>query len=137
MELKDFLFYGLIPPVILYAIYEGVLQIGYAQALSQTYPECYKPNPYLKELFFGTHVLLLILMIPTQHLAKSIFLRVLPVEKFPVGSKTRLIKAEIMSERMFRFILYSVFSLANFWILKQSNFLDKLLLGSEVEPAYF
>ena len=57
-------------------------------------------------------------MIPTEHLAKSIFIRILPVVKFPIGSKTRDIKAKLMAERMFRFIVYSVFSLMNFWILK-------------------
>ena len=57
-------------------------------------------------------------MIPTEHLAKSIFIRILPVVKFPIGSKTRDIKAKLMAERLFRFIVYSVFSLLNFWILK-------------------
>ena len=63
-------------------------------------------------------MVLAILMIPTEHLAKSFFMRILPVDKFPIGTKTRDIKAKLMAERMFRFIVYSVFSLMNFWILK-------------------
>ena len=42
-----------------------------------------------------------------------------------------------MAERTFRFFIYLAVTLLGLWIMKQSNYLHKYLLGSEYDPQYF
>lgn len=61
----------------------------------------------------------------------------LPTEKFPLGSKLRMTKAEIMSERAFRFVTYCSFSLFSYRILKNSKYLDTHFFEMNENPDYF
>ena len=64
-------------------------------------------------------------------------MKALPVDKFPLNSKLRSAKADVMSERVFRFFIYTLASLLEFWVLKQGNLLDVRLLGDQENPQYF
>ena len=57
-------------------------------------------------------------MVPVEAVAKSLFMKALPITKFPHGSKARATKAEIISERVFRFFVYCSTTLALFWSCK-------------------
>lgn len=64
-------------------------------------------------------------------------MKALPIGKFPLGTKSRELKAEVISERVFRFFVYSSTTLALFWSVKQSNYLHKNLTGTEAHPHFF
>jgi len=64
MGLKDTMLYASCVPVIVWSVYEGFNVYGYAQTLKNDYGDCYKSNPYLMELFFGTLLTLSCLMFP-------------------------------------------------------------------------
>lgn len=137
MELKDLLFYTLCVFMTPYAAYEAYNLVQASQILKNEHPECYQTNPNQVSLFIGTQIVLMCLMLPVQSVSKSLFMKALPIDKFPLDTKIRSTKAEIMSERMFRFFVYLTTSGLIFWILKQGNFLGPQLLGSIAEPQYF
>ncbi|CDW74039.1 asc1-like protein [Stylonychia lemnae] len=137
MEIKDYLFYFLALVAFPISIYQGVKLREYVNYIKDEKPDCTHTNPQFLQLFFGTWVVIINFMIPVQFVAKSLFLKVLPQKKFPIGSSTRDTKAQIIAERVFRFFVYCGTSLALFWNLKQSNFMHKGLMGSEENPQYF
>jgi hypothetical protein len=55
----------------------------------------------------------------------------LPVDEFPLGSKSRLIKANVSAERTFRLFVYIATTLTSFACLKSGDFLDVKLLGDQ------
>lgn len=120
-----------------YVAYKGYQLFSFTDYLRKESPECYQSNPYFWQLFFGTIALLIMVMVPVEAVAKSLFMKALPPNKFPYGSKARVTKSEIISERVFRFFVYCSTTLAIFWSLKQSNYLHKGLLGSEEYPNFF
>ena len=134
MEFKDYLFYILATLAVPYGLKQGYNMFGYISYLQKESPECYQHNPNFWTLFFGTWVVVVAVMVPVQAVAKSLFMKALPVDKFPLKSKAREIKATMVSERVFRFFVYSTTSIILFWLLKQSNFLDKRLMGTEEDP---
>ncbi len=118
MELKDILFYTLALVATPWTVKQGYNLVHYSNALREEAPECYQSNPYFLQLFFGTCAILTVVMIPVQAVARSLFYGLLPADKFPVGSKARLVKAEIIAERVFRLLVYCTTSIALFWSLK-------------------
>lgn len=66
MAFKDKLLFVLCAPVVAWSMYEAYNIVGYTKQLATEHAECYKPNPYKKELFFGTMIILAILMVPIQ-----------------------------------------------------------------------
>ena len=70
-------------------------------------------------------------------MAKSLFFKTLPQEKFPYGTKARDLKAQMIAERVFRCLVYCTTSIAIFWSLKRSNFLHRHLTGTEDYPDFF
>ena len=60
-ELKDVIIYGLCIPCGIYAIYEGIKLMSYINYIKEHNAECYAPNPYRIEIFFGTIVVLAVL----------------------------------------------------------------------------
>lgn len=137
MDKKDVLFYTLVIPTIMWALYEGSFVPGYVNALRENHSECYKSNPNMVSLFFGTMVGLACISVPIQFTAKSFFQHALCVNKFPPNTAGRVIKAEMLAERSLRLFIYIAASLMGLWILKQSNFLSKYLMGTESDPQYF
>lgn len=61
----------------------------------------------------------------------------LPQKKFPHGTKMREQKAELLAERVFKFFIHLGTTIMLFWVLKNSNFLQKNLLGDHENIAYF
>lgn len=57
-ELKDIIIYGLCIPCGMYAIYEGINLMSHITYIKEHNAECYAPNPYRIEIFFGTIVAL-------------------------------------------------------------------------------
>jgi hypothetical protein len=137
LDIKDILLYGLSVPAAIYSVYEGINLIGYVGILKEQHAECYKPNPNRLELFIGTMIALTLLSFPIQAAARSFYDRQLPELKFPKGSKSRRVKAEMMAERTFRLFIYIAVTIMGFWIIKQSTFLHKYLLGNDYNPQYF
>jgi hypothetical protein len=137
VDIKDMLLYGLSVPAAIYAVYEGTNVVGYIGTLKDQHSECYKPNPNRVELFFGTMIALTLLSFPIQAAARGFYDRQLPESKFPKGSKSRRVKAEMMAERTFRLFIYIAVTLLGLWIMKQSTFLHKYLLGNDYDPQYF
>lgn len=137
LDLKDILLYGLCVPSGLYALYEGTNLFGYISQLKSESADCYRPNPNRFELLFGTILALSVLSFPIQAAARGFYDRQLPETKFPAGSKARRVKVEIMAERTFRLFIYIAVTLLGLWIMKQSTFLHKYLLGDTYDPQYF
>jgi hypothetical protein len=61
----------------------------------------------------------------------------LPHQSFPVGSKLRHSKAEMLAERVYKLIIHTATTIATFTILKNSSFLHKNLLGDQDPPLFF
>lgn len=93
MESKDTLFYGIAAVATPWTLKQGYNLFTYSQMLREEAPECYKSNPNFLTLFFGTCFVLMCVMIPVQAVARSLFYSILPADKFPLGSKARLLKA--------------------------------------------
>lgn len=70
-------------------------------------------------------------------LSRSLFMKSLPKGKFPQGSKLREAKAELMAERVHKLFIYISTTVMLFFVLKQSNFLHRLLQGDQENPLYF
>ena len=51
-------------------------------------------------------------------LSRSLFMKSLPKAKFPVGSKLREAKAELMAERVYKLFIYITTTLMLFFVLK-------------------
>jgi len=65
------------------------------------------------------------------------FMKMLPVEKFPIGSKIRYEKAEMISERMYKLFIYTISSIGIYFVIKRGNFLHTALTGDKENPIYF
>lgn len=63
--------------------------------------------------------------------------KLLDLEKFPIGSEVREFKVKFLGERLYRLILFFVFSTGLYLILRESDFLDVNLGGDKVNPEYF
>jgi hypothetical protein len=72
-----------------------------------------------------------------EQAAEKLYERVVPTKKFPIGSKERRVKVNMMAERTFRLFVYSAFTGVGFWQMRQSGFLHTLLGGTTWEPKYY
>eukprot|EP00347_Sterkiella_histriomuscorum_P000451 403375818 len=137
MDIKTYLFYPLSIILTSWAIYQVFLLKSHVDFIKNEAPECTQSNPNKLELMGGMVFLQVCLQYPVQSIAKSMFLKSLPQNKFPLGSKLRLEKAEMVAERIYKFFIQSVSTVGMFFILKQGNFLHSLLLGNQENPQYF
>eukprot|EP00347_Sterkiella_histriomuscorum_P009355 403341532 len=133
---KENLFYTLATAAFGWTINQGFELKSYVDYLKIESPECTERNPNMLQLFFGMILIQLCLQYPVQAIAKSLFLSSLP-DKFPRGSKIRIEKAEMMSERVYKFFIYAATTGCLFFVLKQSNFLHTYLWGDQADPQYF
>lgn len=61
----------------------------------------------------------------------------LPEKNFPIGSKIRYSKAEMLAERVYKLIIHTSTTIATFTVLKNSVYLHKNLLGDQDQPFFF
>jgi hypothetical protein len=108
----------------------------YMHLLREEAPECMAVNPNRMVLVIGSIIIQLCLQYPVQIGAKRFFMISLP-KSFPVGTKMRESKAELLAERGYKFIIHIVTTIMLFWILKNSNFLHRNLLGDQDPVFYF
>ena len=138
MQLKDFLSYIVIVPILIYSVIEGFAVIDGVKTLSAEYPECYQKHPYRDYIFLGTLLLFSLTATPTERASEALFLKILPDRKFPKDSKVRITKAKVMAERTFRLFVYTIFTVVAYIILYQGNFVTIFLLGGPVvSPKYY
>lgn len=72
-----------------------------------------------------------------QALFLRVYNKILPLEKFPMGSEARKNKAEICAERVFRLFVYLASTICGYLILKESQYLHVYLTGDFSEPQYY
>ncbi|CDW85563.1 lag1 longevity assurance [Stylonychia lemnae] len=136
MSINAYLFY----PLALYAFSQTMYQLymlpNYVEYLKNESPGCYYTNPNKLSLFVGVLFIQICIQFPVMSITRSIFMKILP-DKFPVGSKIREEKAEVIGERMYKLFIYSIATIGQFFILKQSKFLHVLLWGDQWDPEYF
>lgn len=137
MQLKDYLSYIISVPVLLYSVFEGFAIYEGVSTLQTNYPTCFKSNENRGYVFFGTMLIFLMTATSIENGAEALFNRVLPQEKFPLDSKVRSTKAKVMAERLYRFIVYSIFTTAAFCIMSNGSYLTYLMLGSNKSPKYY
>ena len=97
-------------------------------------PECMEENKNKHLLFCATIIFTMTAMYPIKKLSRELFLYIIPTKKFPVGTKMRLTKAEMMAERVYKFLVYCITTTWLFAILKNSNFLHNKLAGDQADP---
>ena len=95
------------------------------------------PNPNMMTLIIGTIFIQICLQIPVQRVSLQLFMISLPQKNFPIGSKIRKEKAEMLAERVYKLIIHTATTGANFFILKNSTFLKRNLLGDHDEVFLF
>ena len=136
MQLKDYLFYSILAPASAVGMYTVYQLHGISKQLKNDHPECTKSNPHALELFIGTWITLFCMMWPVTTIAYSMFMRALPVDKYQIGSKVRAERADFTSHKVFSLFIYIGSSLALFFVLKRSTFLDTRLWGDNPKPQY-
>ncbi len=67
--------------------------VNYIGVLHNESPECTAPNPNRMAIFAPTILMLMIMKRSLEHFSTEVFLRVLPVDKFPLESELRTTKA--------------------------------------------
>ena len=85
--------------------------IAYIDQLKSESPTCTMSNPNRLAILIPTIITLLIVKKPLEQTANDIFMRIIPVNSFPIGSKQREAKAAMLGERIFRLVI-SVTSLS-------------------------
>ena len=110
---------------------------GWVEALRLEAPSCVFENPNKITLIMGTILIQILIQFPVQKLSYDFFMLYLPAKKFPVGSKLRHSKAEMIAERVYKLIMHTVTTVALFAILKNSRYLPKYLLGDYQDPQYW
>ena len=98
-----------------------------------------QPNPNTLAIFAPTVIVLMLTKSPIESTAGQIFMRVLPNKKFPPESEGRRQKAEMLGERIFRFIIYvaTISLLYKILLQEDCNFLSTYLGGSSEDPRYY
>ena len=89
MQLKDYLSYIIIVPVLLYSVFEGFAVFEGVSTLQTNYPNCFKSNENRGYVFFGTMLVFLMTATPIENGAEALFNRILPQDRFPLDSKVR------------------------------------------------
>ena len=136
MQLKDYFFYSLLVPAVGAIVYL-TYNVGNVSAyLKKEYPECTKSNPNAIQLFLGTSVMIWALSYPVIAVAHSMYMKALPLDRYPHGSKVRAERADINAQKVFNLFMYVCSSLMLFGVLKHSSFLDTRLWGNNPEPRY-
>lgn len=109
----------------------------YAAKLHADFPQCTGSNPNRNWLFFGTMAVLMAIQRPIEVTFKNLFSKVLQEDKFPLGSDLRRDKAQMLGERIFKLTVTLGYTVALYWILWDSPYLDVRLGGSIERPLYF
>lgn len=81
-----------------------------------------------------TCMLITFLRGPLEGFVAAFARKVIPVGKFPIGSKLREQKIEEFAERPYKIITHTFFSIAMYNILKDGNFLHTQLWGGSSDP---
>lgn len=76
---------------------------------------------------------------PVEIWATNYYMRTIPTKKFPLGSKVRESKANMLGERFFRSILNVIYFIVLYKIMSQDDceFLDVWIGGNHNKPKYF
>eukprot|EP00347_Sterkiella_histriomuscorum_P006081 403354139 len=137
LNFKSCLFQGLSVLLTCWAVYQIIKLKSYVDILRNEAPECTQGNTNTFELMIGVTFIQICVQYPVQRIAKMMFSSSLPMHKFPLGSKIRHEKAEMIAERVYKFFMYTCSSIGIFFVLKQGNFLHKYLMGNLEDPQYF
>lgn len=107
------------------------------EVLRREAPKCMEENKNKYHLFSTAFVFCIIAMYSIQDFSRKLFYYIIPTKKFPMGSKIRQTKADMLSERVYKLLFESITSIWLFCIMKDSKFLHKFLLGDQEDPQYF
>jgi hypothetical protein len=113
--------------------------IGYVNQLKNERPECTAKNPN-RELIMGiTMIALFMLKERIEGVSTKFFDRNLPEGKFPPGSDARKSKANMLGERIFKWIisLFCISSLYKIMLQEDCDFLDVRVGGRISRPLYY
>ena len=121
----------LYPGIILssgWTIINIVKIMGYVDQLKLEKPECTQPNPD-RHLMFALTIAILFLLKDRIELTSAKFFDaspIVPLKKFPQGSETRMSKAHMLGERVFKLIVnvFCVGSLLKIMMQPDCDFMD-------------
>ena len=107
------------------------------QYLNKESPECFSTNPNKLQIVLGTIMAIAILHPTILKTSFSLYMKKLPLDKFPKDSQGRSDKAQMLSERVYKLVIYSITTAILYWILKESSSLHVSLGGTDASPKYF
>ncbi|CDW81302.1 lag1 longevity assurance [Stylonychia lemnae] len=138
MSSKNYLFYPLILTTTTWTINHGLNLSSYNKYLKTLYPECMESNENRNVIVMMSFLILLIIQHPVEEAARQAFFNyLLPAKKFPKNSIERAEKAQMLSERVHKLIVYTTTTCLLYGILWNSPYLSKYLLGSSEDPQLF
>lgn len=110
----------------------------YVSILKNEFPACAASNQNRVLIFMATILVLMLVKGRTETASRSIFYKILPEAKFPLGSEGRDQKAEMLGERVFK-LLANIFCVASLiYIMRQDDcdFMD-VRVGGKTPRALF
>ena len=79
--------------------------VGEVESLHQENPVCTRTNPNKLAIFIPTIIAMIIVKGPLERFSIDIFQRIISEKKFPIGTKERENKAQMLGERIFRLVI--------------------------------
>lgn len=128
---KEKLFLNMLPPLTIYMAYQGYIVYNHTQRLNAEYGHCFTEESNHWTSFFGSFALYAVTMGPCTEWGATMFQKIIPYEKFPLGSKVRQDKAEFMADKAYRLMLYIIFTVCGFNLFKDTPYLHTNLLGTQ------
>lgn len=116
-DVKNLIFYPVIVLSLSWAIHILMQMHNYQHLLRQESAECTKPNPNFWNITIATVVILSIIRRPIEKWGTRYFDSIINEKKFPLGSKLREGKVNMLGERTFRIGICFVYCVALYKIL--------------------
>jgi hypothetical protein len=137
MTITQYIWYPLVAIALGMAVKQSLEINDHMSMLRQEAPECTKTNPKKFVLLISTIVIQVLVQVPVMGVSRKLFMISLPHKTFPLGSKMRLSKADMLAERVYKLIIHTATLISMFFILKNSSYLHRNLLGDQDSVAYF
>jgi TLC domain len=115
--------------------------IGYVEQLKTERPECTQSNPNKNLVFAITILILFLLKERTEHVSTKFFMTssLIPEAKFPLNNDTKLSKAQMLGERIFKFFIniFCVGMLFKIMLQEDCEFMDVRIGGNKSRALYY
>lgn len=113
--------------------------VAEVDSLHQENPTCTKTNPNKWAILIPTIIVMVVVKGPLEKFSTEVFQKIIPEKKFPLGSKERAEKAQMLGERIFKLVINVTCVALLYKILLQEdcNFLHIYLGGTFRDPLYY